>query len=304
MGGIAMSIYEKQTTLDMEITKPQLGVLKRRRGIGDLSFNYFMVILLTFFALAPVSIVFFNSVKSRPQLGANPIAPIFSDLHWENYSVAFTKGGFATTARNSLILVASTVSGLLFLGGMAAYSLRRVDMPGTAFMMIFMLILSTVPIWLFVVPLLGLWKQLHLANNLFGLVIIYIALNSPFSIFLLRSYMLQVPSEFEDAARVDGANDWDIFSKVYIPIVWPGLLTTGLVVALHVWNEFQIAFIFVTDVQLMPVTLSFFRFSKEYGGLDYGLTSAGAVMMIAPLILLFLFLQRRFIEGLTQGGFK
>lgn len=299
-----MSVSEKQTSVALENTKPQQLVFRKRKGLSDLSFNYVMVLLLTLFAIAPVSIVFFNSVKSRPQLGENPVAPIFTDLHWENYSIAFNKGGFATTARNSLILVASSVSGLLLLGGMAAYSLRRVDMPGTAFMMIFMLILSTVPIWLFVVPLLGLWKQLQLANSLFGLVIIYIALNSPFSIFLLRSYMLQVPADFEDAARVDGANDWDIFSRVYIPLVWPGLLTTGLVVALHVWNEFQIAFIFVTDVKLMPVTLSFFRFSKEYGGLDYGLTSAGAVMMIAPLILLFLFLQRRFIEGLTQGGFK
>jgi raffinose/stachyose/melibiose transport system permease protein len=243
-------------------------------------------------------------VKSRAQLGVNSIGPIFTDLHWENFSIAWNNGEFLLTVRNSAILVASTVSGLLLLGGMAAYSMRRSDMPGTAFMMMFTLVLSTIPLWLFVVPLLGLWKQLGLVNNLFGLVIIYIALNSPFSIFLLRSYMIQIPSDFEDAARVDGANDWDIFTKVYMPVVWPGFLATGLVIALGVWNDFSLAFIFITKAELYPVTVNFFRFVQQYSGMDYGLTSAAAVLMIAPVIVIFLLLQRRFVEGLTQGGFK
>lgn len=297
------------------IEKPSVGVRnittsnrtiinKRRKFASNLTFNYIVLVIFTFLAVMPVSIVFFNSVKSRAQLGVNSIGPIFTDIHWENFPIAWDNGEFLLTVRNSGILVASTVTGLLLLGGMAAYSMRRSDMPGTAFMMMFTLVLSTIPLWLFVVPLLGLWKQLGLVNNLFGLVIIYIALNSPFSIFLLRSYMLQIPSDFEDAARVDGANDWNIFTKIYMPVVWPGFLATGLVIALGVWNDFSLAFIFLTDAKLYPVTVNFFRFVQQYSGMDYGLTSAAAVMMIAPVILIFLLLQRRFVEGLTQGGFK
>lgn len=277
---------------------------RKKHNANHLSFNYTILILMTLLALAPVSIVFFNSLKTRAQLGQNSLGPMINELHWENYSIAWNDGNFLTTVRNSLILVACTVSGLLLLGGMAAYSLRKPNMPGTTFMMAFTLLLSTVPIWLFVVPLLGLWKQLHLVNTLFGLVIIYIALESPFSIFLLRSYMILIPSDFEDAARVDGANDWNIFTQVYMPVVWPGFLATGLVVALGVWNDFSLAFIFITDSNLYPVTVNFFRFIQIFSGMDYGLTSAAAVMMVAPVILIFLLLQRRFVEGLTQGGFR
>lgn len=298
------SIERPSTGLSKNFSSRFAFLVRGKNNINNLSANYVILIMLTFFALGPVSIVFFNSVKNRAQLGENAIGPIFTDLHWENYSFAWNNGKFLTTVRNSLILVSCTVSGLLLLGGMAAYSLRRLDMPGTAFLMAFTLVLSTIPFWLFVVPLLGLWKQLHLVNNLFGLVIIYIALESPFSIFLLRSYMLQIPPDFEDAARVDGAHDWDIFTRVYMPIVWPGFLATGLVIALGVWNDFSLAFIFITDANRYPVTINFYRFIREFGGMDYGLASAGAVMMIAPIIILFLTMQRRFIEGLTQGGFK
>ena len=97
---------------------------------------------------------------------------------------------------------------------------------------------------MFLVPLFFLWRQLDLINNLFGVIIIYIATNSPFAIFLLRSYMVQIPPDFEDAALVDGANEWQVLWRVIAPLSWPCFLTAGLVVALSAWNEFLIATIF------------------------------------------------------------
>ncbi|MCL4862173.1 MAG: carbohydrate ABC transporter permease, partial [Caldilineaceae bacterium] len=140
-------------------------------------------------------------------------------------------------------------------------------------------------------------------NSWHGLIIIYVAVNSPFAIFLLRSYMVDFPRDFEDAARVDGANEWQVFTRVVMPLMWPGFLTVGLVVALSVWGEFQIALVFIQDDSLLPVTTSYYNFTRRFGR-DWALTSAGAVMMIAPVIVIFLALQRRFIEGLTQGGMK
>jgi raffinose/stachyose/melibiose transport system permease protein len=264
--------------------------------------NYVVVTLMLLFALGPLMVLTFNSVKSTAELGLNPLGPP-KTLHLENFPNAWVQGEFAKTMRNSGILVVSTVTGVLVLGGLAAYSLARLNPPGANFFFILMLVGTTIPGWLYIVPLFILWRTLGLIDSLLGLIIIYTAGNAPFSIFLLRSFMLQIHSDFEDAARVDGANQLQVFTKVILPLAWPGFLTVGLVVALGTWSEYQLALIFVHNPDLFPVTTSYSSFVSRFSR-DWGLTSAGAVMMIAPVLIIFLSLQRRFIEGLTQGGLK
>jgi raffinose/stachyose/melibiose transport system permease protein len=264
--------------------------------------NYLILCLLVCFALGPLLVLAFNSLKSPAEVGRNPLGPPREFL-WENYPKAWTVGKFSTTTRNSAILVVGTVAGVLAFGGMAAYSLSKLNLPGANLFTLYLLIGTSLPIQLFLVPLFFLWRNLGLVNNLFGLIIIYIAINSPFAIFLLRSYMLQLPTDFEDAARVDGANEWQVFSRIIVPLSWPGFLTAGLVVALAVWNEFLMATVFLTDQDLFTVVTSYFQFTTRFSR-DWGLTSAAAMMMILPILAIFLALQRRFIEGLTQGGLK
>lgn len=127
------------------------------------------------------------------------------------------------------------------LGGLAAYSIAKLKLPGGDLLTLFLLISSSLPVQLFLVPLFFLWRSLGLVNNLFGLIIIYIAVQSPFAIFLLRSYMIQIPGDFEDAARVDGADELQVFARVVVPLSWPAFMTVGLVVGLNVWNEFLLA---------------------------------------------------------------
>ncbi len=276
-------------------------VLKHRRQ-ASLVPNYIILSLLVFFALAPVFVLGFNSLKSNAEVGRNPLGPPRA-IHWENFSRAWTIGDFATTTRNSAILVLGTVTGVLVFGGLAAYSLARLNPAGSSWLMFYFLVVSTLPLWLYLVPLFFLWRTLGLINSRFGLIIIYVALHAPFAIFLLRSYLVQLPADFEDAARIDGANELQVFTKVVLPLAWPGFLTVGLVVALAVWGEFPLALIFVNDPDLFPVATSYFKFTSRFSR-DWGLTSAAAVMMLAPVLIIFLALQRRFIEGLTQGGIK
>lgn len=271
-------------------------------GRNNLTLNYVILTLLLGFALLPLVVLLFNSLKSSSELGANPLG-FPQHLIWSNFPDAWVKGNFSSTIRNSAILVTGTVVGVLLLGGMAAYSLAKLKLPGGDLFTLYLLIGSSLPIQMFLVPLFFLWRNLGLTNNLFGVIIIYIAINSPFAIFLLRSYMIQLPTDFEDAAKVDGANDWQIFSKLIVPLSWPGFLTAGLVVALSVWNEFLIATVFLTDSKLFTVVTSYYSFATRFSR-DWGLTSASAIMMIAPIIIVFLLLQRHFIEGLTQGGLK
>ncbi len=277
-----------------------VGFGRQRRT--SLTFNYVVLVILVLAALGPLVVLGFNSLKSNTEIGQNPLGPP-SVMHPENYPEAWRVGDFGRTMRNSLILVVGTVAGVLVLGGAAAYSLARLDPPGSNFFMLYMLGGSTLPVWLFLVPLFFLWRTLGLINSLFGLTLIYVALNSPLAVFLLRSYMVQLPRDFEDAARVDGANELQVLTRVILPLSWPGFLTVGLVVALGVWGEFQIALIFMQDPNLFPVTTSYYKFTTRFSR-DWALTSAAAVMMILPILAIFLTLQRRFIEGLTQGGIK
>jgi raffinose/stachyose/melibiose transport system permease protein len=273
------------------------------RRTNSLLPNYVIVLLLVAFAIGPLIILLFNSVKTPADAGRNLIG-FPQQIIFSNFSRAWTIGRFSTTLPNTLILVGGTVTGILVLGGMAAYSIAKLNLPGSGLLTMYMLVTSSLPVQLFLVPLFFLWRKLGLVNNLFGLMIIYVATNAPFAIFLLRSYMILIPSDFEDAARVDGAGEWAVFQRVVVPLAWPAFLTVGLVVGLNVWNEYLLATVFLTKQELFTIVTSYYSFSTAYGGRDWGLTSAGAVMMIFPLVVLFLLLQRRFIEGLTQGGLK
>lgn len=276
--------------------------LFRRGRAVNMAPNYILLILLVTFALGPLIVLGFNSVKDSASIGRNPLGPP-TEFVWQNFPRAWDIGNFSTTTRNSLTLVVGTVSGVLFLGGMAAYSLARLRLPGGDLLMLYLLVGSSLPVQLFLVPLFSLWRQLGLVNTLYGLIIIYIATFSPFAIFLLRSFLINIPPDFEDAARVDGANEWQVFVKVIVPLSWPAFLTVGLVVGLGVWNEFLLATVFLTEQSLFTVVTSYYNFTARFSR-DWALTSAAAVMMIAPILILFLSLQRRFIAGLTQGGVK
>ena len=152
-------------------------------------------------------------------------------------------------------------------------------------------------------PLFFLWSTLQLTNTLFGLIVIYWAIFSPFATLLLRSYLVALPRGFEDAARVDGASELQVLTRVVLPLSWPGFLTIALVSGLGAWNEFFFAITFIRDENLKPVTTSFLAFQSNFSR-DWGLTSAASILIMLPLVVLFLGLQRRFINGITAGGLK
>ena len=280
--------------------KKILGIKTKRRE--SLAPNYIILILLSASAMGPLLLLVLNSIKDSSELGRNPLG-IPHQFTLQNFPEAWKVGNFALTMRNSLFLVVFTVTSVLILGGMAAYSMAKLHMPGSNFFTIYLLTVSSLPLQMFLVPLFFMWNKLHLVNTLIGVGIIYVALNAPFAIFLLRSYIVQIPADFDDAARVDGASEWQVLTQIVVPLAWPAFLTTGLVTALSVWNEFVIATVFLTKPELFTIVTSYQNFATRFGR-NWGLTSAGAVMMIAPILIIFLLLQRQFIAGLTQGGLK
>ncbi len=274
---------------------------KSRREAPAIS-SHIIMLLLVAFAMIPLVVLAFNSVKTRPDFASNPLGPP-QEIRLQNYPEAWQESNFGRTATNSLTLVVATVLAVLTLGGLASYSIARINPPGSDFVMFYMLVASTIPIWLFMVPLFFMWRNLGLVNTRVGLILIYTAINLPFAIFLLRTFLVRVPLEIEEAALVDGASRLMIFFRVILPITWTGFLTVGLVVSLAVWGEYQIALIMIHDPNLYPITTSYNSFTETFGR-DWTLTSAVAVMMIFPVLVLFIALQRQFIDGLTQGSVK
>ena len=263
---------------------------------------YVILVILALFTLGPLVILVFNSLKSKAEIARNPLGLPLSPV-FENFSAAWTQGDFSTTMVNSIILTGGTIVGVCIIAGTSAYAMARLDLPGTDAVLLYLFVASAVPFQLFLVPLFFLWGTLHLTNTRFGLILIYWAIFSPLATLLLRSYLVGLPRDFEDAARIDGANELQVLLRVVLPLSWPGLLTVALVSGLATWNEFFFAITFIQDDNLKPVTTSFLAFQSNFSQ-NWGLTSAAAIYIILPIVVLFLILQRRFISGLTAGGLK
>ena len=261
---------------------------------------YVLLCIMGFFTLSPIAILLFNSLKTNAEIGTNSIG-IPTHLHFDNYITAFLQGDYGDALRNSTILALGTMIGVCLVAGMAAYAMCRMDLPGGSAVFTYLVAGTTIPAQLFLIPLYFLWSNLNLLDNLLGLIIIYIALFSPFQTLLLRSFMLSIPREFDDAARLDGANEFQVFLRVILPMIWPGLLTVGLLSGLSAWNEFLFAILFIQTPSNYPVSIALTSFQQGFTR-QWGLTDAAAVITSLPIILIFLVLQRRFISGLTAGG--
>jgi len=266
------------------------------------AFNHVILFLLAVFALGPVLVLFLNSVKTSEQIAHNPFS-IPAEPRWDNYTVAYERGNYANTVKNSAILTGGTVIGVLIVGGMGGYALAHLEIRGANAIAFYFLVGTAIPIQLYVVPLFFLWKNFGLLNTHLGLIIIYCATSSPFATYLIRSYMVALPKEFIEAAKIDGASKFQVMTQVILPLSWPGFLTTGLIVGLGVWNEFLIAVTFMHQPDLKPVATSLRAFQERFTR-DWGLTNAGSVVMRMPEMVLLLLMQRRVIEGWTQGGMK
>ena len=266
--------------------------------------NHVILMLLALIIILPILVLLFNSIKPDEEFGVNPLG-FPQTVRLMNYYDAFVAGNYAKIMVNSILLVAGTLLVCLTFSSLAAFSLAVLNPNGKSTIMIgiYLLVGLSIPAQLFILPLFIIWKNLHLNNTYVGLIIIYSALNAPFAVFLIRSYMIQLPKELFEAAIVEGASTIQLFTRVALPLSWPVFLTTGLVVSLAVWNEFLFAVTFIHNEEFKPISSILYSFQNRRDE-NYALISAASVMMAAPLAVLFILFQRNFIAGLTSGGTK
>jgi raffinose/stachyose/melibiose transport system permease protein len=261
-----------------------------------------VLVVAVLFAVLPLTILLANSLRTNAEIIGFPLGlPL--PPHAENYPAAWASAKFSVAFRNSLIVSLATVAGVGVLGSMSAYALARLRPRGSDLVATYYLLAITVPAQLYLVPLFFAWARLGLVDNLLGLVPIYWAIYLPFGTFLLRSYFLTIPAELEDAARVDGCSELQVLWHVVAPIAAPVVLTLGVIVSVWSWNEFLFAATMLRSESTKTITLSFMAFTSNWE-VDFAQQSAAAVMVALPVMALYVGLQRRFVQGMVQGGLK
>jgi len=252
--------------------------------------------------LAPIFLLFMNALKPSEEFTASPFG-LPSRITLENLTTAWTMGGYAQAYGNSIIVGISTVLIVCVAGGLCAYALAKMEFRGKGFIMLLLFLVLSVPMGLFLVPLFYAWIKLELMNTHQGLILIYAAIYMPFNIFLLRTYLLGIPKEISESARIDGCNELQIFGRIMIPIAKPVFLTVSLLTGLWTWNEFFFANAFIQKDELKTVATKYLVFVGNYSA-DWSKISAAGVISILPFIVIYFLLQRNFIEGMAEGSVK
>jgi len=276
--------------------------LHTRRAAGRMAF-YLLVAVIAFYTVFP----FYWAVVSSLKTGSALFNTNFLPVHpaWKNYVAVFTQQPFGRNILNSVIVASSTVAISLALAVTASYALGRIRFRGRSTLLLVILAVSMFPQVAVLSGMFQLIRALGLYNNLLGLILSYMIMALPFTVWVLTTFMRELPRELEEAAMVDGASPWQIITRVFMPLMGPAMVTTGLLAFIAAWNEFLFALTFtLTDnMRTVPVAIALISGASSFE-LPWGRIMAASVIVTVPLIVLVLIFQRRIVSGLTAGAVK
>ena len=263
-------------------------------------------VLVLIYALFPVLSILMTSFKAPSDLTSGKFLP--TDWVGENYSSLFVGSArdlFLPALRNSIgiCLIATAIA--VILATLCAYAIARLDFPGKKMILTVALAVSMFPVVSIVTPLFNLWRQIGLYDTWPGLIIPYLSLTLPISIWTLTAFFQQIPWDLERAAQVDGATTWQAFTKVIVPLALPGVFTTAIIAFFIAWNDFVygIGLTSTEAARPVPAALAFFTGASQFED-PAGAISAAAIVVTIPVVLLVLLFQRQIVSGLTQGAVK
>ena len=226
-----------------------------------------------------------------------------SHPHWHNFIDAFQVANITTLLESSALIVLGVVPIAVLISAMAAYAITALRIPlGRAFYLLLVLTL-TLPFEIVIVPLYQQINALGLLNSRLGLILPLIGLNMPFAVFWMRAHFVTMPAELGEAALMDGAGMWQAFRHVHLPLARSALASLGLLMFLSTWNTFLLPLVLINDPNKRTMAGALQAFQSRYST-DVVLLNAGALLLMAPTIIVFLALQRHFVKALLQGAVK
>jgi trehalose/maltose transport system permease protein len=273
-----------------------------RRLIGRIAF-YILMAVIILYTVFPFYWAIVSSLRPGSELVSTSLIP--QNPAWSNYTAVFSEQPFGRNILNSLFVAVSTVVLSLVLAVAAAYALGRISFTGRRLLLFTILGVSMFPQIAVLSGMFELVRAMGLYNNLLSLTLSYMIFTLPFTVWVLTTFMRELPKEIEEAAIVDGAKPFTIVTKVFMPLLGPALATTGLLAFIAAWNEFLFALTFTlsSEMRTVPVAIALISGASAYE-LPWGNIMAASVVVTVPLIILVLIFQRQIVSGLTAGAVK
>ncbi|MBB5940372.1 carbohydrate ABC transporter permease [Streptomyces zagrosensis] len=264
--------------------------------------TYAILALFTVVSLTPVLGIVSTALGSQSSLNTGFSLPD-DGLHWGNFADAWSRGHFGTYLRNSVLVTLAVVAITTVFSVLAAYAFGVMRFPGsTALFYLFVLGLA-LPQEALVVPLYFDLRQLELTDTYWGLILPQAAQSLAFGVFWMRTYFRGSAQSVIEAARIDGANSWTTLWRVLVPMGRPAISTMVVIVFMWTWNEFLMALVMVSDEAHRTVPLGLAFFQGQHSS-ETALLAAAAVLIALPVVIVYVALQRRFIEGMLSGAVK
>ncbi|MCJ7695093.1 MAG: carbohydrate ABC transporter permease [Anaerolineaceae bacterium] len=263
-------------------------------------FKYFVAISILVFTIFPIIWMAITSVQQRKEVFGTFLP---KTLDFSNYPRVWRVMNFPQHFMNSVLVTGATVLIVVVVATLAGYAFARYKFRGRDVIFYIFLGSMMVPPQVILIPMFMFIVDINLINTLPGLIIAYLGRNIPFAMFLMRAFFKTLPSELADAARIDGCSEWQVFWKVYLPLARPGIATITIFQFMNTWNEFMLATTFITDPNKKTLQPSLATAVGQYST-DWTALSAGLLMAILPIVIVYISLQRQFIKGLTAGAIK
>ena len=264
---------------------------------------YALVVVIVVFSVFPFYYAIVTSFSTGTELFKVNYWPASFD--WGNYTQVLGGRNFIQSIVNSVFIATTTVVFALFLAVTASYALARVRFRGRGLLLMMILAVSMFPQIAVLAGLFELVRFLGIFNTPWAMIMSYVIFTLPFTVWVLTTFMRDLPVEIEEAAIVDGATPWVIITKVFLPLLWPALVTTGLLAFIGAWNEFLFALTFTSSetTRTVPVAIGLLSGASQQE-IPWGPIMAASVIVTVPLIILVLIFQRKIVAGLTAGGVK
>jgi multiple sugar transport system permease protein len=279
----------------------------RERSLATLAAEHGTGLFLSAIFIAPIIWAVLSTFKPPSEARQPPLPPWpTTGFSIQNYAALDGFGaGLWHSAQNSIYVAGMSVLATVIVSVLAGYGFSRFHFPLKNFFFLMILATIMIPFQSILTPIFLVLTWFGLQNTLTGLVLVYVTLQLPFSIFMMRNAFDAVPKEIEEAARIDGAKSIALLTRIMLPLVWPGAVTVAIFAFLNSWNEFLAALVLMTDQGkfTLPIMMTAVQ-SGRFGAVNWGAVQAGVTVMMIPCLILFLLLQRFYIRGLTAGAVK
>jgi N-acetylglucosamine transport system permease protein len=280
---------------------------RRVRTGGDKAVEATSHVLLavwTIIVIVPFLWVVLSSFKTTKEILASPFS---LPAHWsfDNYAHAWTDAGIRQFFLNTVIVVGVALVLVMLLGAMCAYVLARFKFRGARAIYYLMLAGLTFPIFLAIVPLFFILKNIGLINTLPGLIMVYVAFALPFTVFFLYAFFRTLPDDVYEAALIDGAGEWKTFFRIMLPMARPGMAAVAIFNFLGLWNQFLLPVALNTDQSKYVLTQGMASFASQAGyAVDFGALFAAVVITVVPVLIVYVIFQRRLEGSVSRGTFR